>query len=61
MLCGSAEKSVPTFSKEELCGILKFGAENLFEEDDQVNNAENTGTGAVDLYNICPMYGRYAL
>ncbi len=32
---GSAEKSGQPFSKDELNAILKFGAEDLFKEEDE--------------------------
>jgi chromodomain-helicase-DNA-binding protein 1 len=39
---GTAEKSGQPFSKDELNAILKFGAEDLFkEEDDKVRSLDN--------------------
>jgi hypothetical protein len=45
---GTAEKSGQPFSKDELNAILKFGAEDLFkEEDDKVRDLGNSKGNSV--------------
>ena len=48
---GSAEKSGQPFSKDELNAILKFGAEDLFkEEDEKVGGDMRNGYGSAENF-----------
>ena len=51
---GSAEKLGQPFSKDELNAILKFGAEDLFKEDDEkvLYNTIRQGCGSGSAFNM---------